>query len=114
MAISSGKKAPMAAMGDYDSVLPFQATGMETVVITAENRDSVPRIISRLVREGYAILFLEESLFADFATDADSVNEKESMSVIPIPGQSGAKGIGVASIRGSAERAVGMDIFNVG
>ncbi|MDR1650353.1 MAG: V-type ATP synthase subunit F [Synergistaceae bacterium] len=113
MAIS-GKKASMAAMGDYDSVLPFRAIGMETVVISAENRDSVPRMISRLAREGYAILFLEESLFESFASDAEGVNETERLSVIPIPGQSGSLGVGAASIRRSAERAVGMDIFNVG
>ena len=113
MAISR-KEAPMAAMGDYDSVLPFQAIGVEAVIVNAENRNSVPQIISRLARDQYAILFLEESLFADFAEDVDRINETEPLSVIPIPKQGISKGIGVESIRKSAERAVGMDIFNIG
>jgi V/A-type H+-transporting ATPase subunit F len=113
MAIS-GREAPMAAMGDYDSVLPFQAIGVEVVVINAENRSSVPHIISKMARDQYSVLFMEESLFVDFTEDVDRINETESLSVIPIPSQGGSLGIGVASIRRSAERAVGMDIFNVG
>ena len=103
----------MAAIGSYDSVLPFQAIGIETVVIGAENRDAVPQMLSKYAHDRYAILFMEESLFADFIEDAEAINESEELSVIPIPNQSGSLGIGVASIRRSTERAVGMDIFNV-
>jgi Archaeal/vacuolar-type H+-ATPase subunit F len=103
----------MVAVGSYDSVLPFQAIGIETVVVTEENRASVPQLMAKYARDDYAILFLEEALYADFADDADAVNEGEALSVIPIPNQSGSLGFGVESIRKSAERAVGMDIFNV-
>jgi V/A-type H+-transporting ATPase subunit F len=108
------REAPMAAMGSYDSVLPFQAIGVEAVVVNAENRDSVPHIMSKMARDQYAVLFMEESLYADFSEDVDKINETENLSVIPIPGQAGSLGVGIASIRSSAERAVGMDIFNVG
>jgi V/A-type H+-transporting ATPase subunit F len=103
----------MAAMGSYDSVIPFQAIGIETVVVGDENRNSVPQIVARFARNEYAILFLEESLFADFKDDMDTINESESLSIIPIPNQAGSLGVGVESIRSSTERAVGMDIFNV-
>lgn len=106
------KDAPMAAIGSYDSVLPFQAIGIETVVIGAENRGEVPQMLSKYAHDRYAILFMEESLFADFTEDAEAINESEELSIIPIPNQS-SLGIGVASIRKSTERAVGMDIFNV-
>ncbi|MDR3255428.1 MAG: V-type ATP synthase subunit F [Synergistaceae bacterium] len=108
------REAPMAAVGAYDSVLPFQAIGVETVVINAENQDSLPGIIAKFARDQYAVLFLEESLFADFRSEVDGINETEALSVIPIPNQGGSLGVGVDSIRRSAERAVGMDIFNVG
>jgi V/A-type H+-transporting ATPase subunit F len=101
----------MAALGSYDLVTPFHAVGMETGVVDHDNRDSVPRMAERYAREGYAILFIEESLYAEFKNDLDAVNENESLCVIPIPGQSGSLGIGLASIRASAERAIGMDIF---
>jgi V/A-type H+-transporting ATPase subunit F len=103
----------MAAMGSYDSVIPFQAIGIETMVIGDENRSSVPQLVSKFARGEYAILFMEESLFEAFKDDVDAVNESEPLSVIPIPNQAGSLGIGVESIRRSAERAVGMDIFNV-
>jgi V/A-type H+-transporting ATPase subunit F len=103
----------MAAMGSYDLVMPFQAIGMETVVINEDNKNSVPQLLSKLARGGYAVLFMEESLFAEFKRDADSINESEPLSVVPIPNQAGSLGVGAASIRGSAERAVGMDIFGV-
>ena len=106
-------EAPMAAIGSYDSVLPFQAIGIETVVINAENRNTVPQLMSRFSRDAYAILFVEESVFAEFSQDAENINENEAMSIIPIPNQAGSTGVGVASIRKSTERAVGMDIFNV-
>ncbi|MDR3320934.1 MAG: V-type ATP synthase subunit F [Synergistaceae bacterium] len=108
------REAPIAAVGAYDSVLPFQAIGVETVAINADNRDSLPQIIAKFAKDQYAAVFLEESLFADFREDVDGINETESLSVIPIPNQAGSLGVGVDSIRASAERAVGMDIFNVG
>lgn len=106
-------EAPMAAVGSYDSVLPFQAIGIETVIVNAENRESLPQLIGKYAHDQYAILFMEESLFLDFAEVVDEINESEPMSIIPIPNQAGSLGIGVASIRKSTERAVGMDIFNV-
>jgi V/A-type H+-transporting ATPase subunit F len=101
----------MVAVGSYDLVMPFQAVGMETAVIDSGGRDSTPRTVERYARSGYAILFIEESLYAEFKADLEAVNENESLCVIPIPGQAGSLGIGLASIRASAERAVGMDIF---
>jgi V/A-type H+-transporting ATPase subunit F len=101
----------MAAVGSYDLMMPFQAVGMETAAVDNENRDSVPRMVERYARDGYAILFIEESLYAEFKSDMEAVNENEPLCVIPIPAQSGSLGVGIASIRDSAERAVGMDIF---
>lgn len=105
--------APMAAVGSYDSVLPFQAIGIETVVLTSENQAGVAQLISRFARDGYAVVFLEESVYAAFHADMDQINETTMTSVIPVPNHAGSLGVGVSSIRKSAERAVGMDIFNV-
>jgi len=33
--------SPMAAVGSYDSILPFKAIGLDVVVITEENHDSL-------------------------------------------------------------------------
>ncbi|MDR3354961.1 MAG: V-type ATP synthase subunit F [Synergistaceae bacterium] len=107
------REAPMAALGSYDSVLPFQAIGIETMVVNADNRASVPQIVAKYASDQYAVLFIEESLYADFKEAADEINESEDISVVPIPNQTGSMGIGAESLRKSAERAVGMDIFSV-
>ena len=108
-----GREAPMAAIGSYDSVLPFQAIGIETVVVSAENRGSIPQLINKFSRDEYAILFMEESLYVEYREDAEAVNEEDAISIIPIPNQAGSMGTGIQSIRKNTERAVGMDIFNV-
>lgn len=111
--VIDNKPAPMAAMGSYDSILPFQAIGMETVIINAENHHMIPQLIAKFVHGKYAILFMEESLYAEFINDVEDIIELEPMSIIPLPNQSGSLGIGTAAIKRSAERAVGMDIFNI-
>ena len=102
MATTNAMEGPMAAIGSYDLVIPFQAIGMETVIIGADNRDSVPHIVTKFARGNYAILFIEESLYAEFKQDVEAINESETLSVIPIPNQAGSLGVGIASIRGSA------------
>ena len=47
----------------------------------------------------------------DFAAKVEEINDKYSVSVLPVPSPSGATGAGLASLRGSVEKAVGMDIF---
>ena len=35
--MSAKEKAPMAAVGSYESILPFKAIGLDVVVLTGEN-----------------------------------------------------------------------------
>lgn len=107
----SNQSSPMAAVGSYDSILPFKAIGLDVVVITDENRDSIAQVLNRFARSGYAALFMEESLFSAYSEAVDEIGESTDMCIIPVPNQSGSMGVGLASIRKNVERAVGMDIF---
>ena len=109
----SNQNSPMAALGSYDSILPFKAIGLDVVVVTDENKDSIGQIMNKFARGGYAALFVEESLFSENQEIVDEVNEATDMCIIPVPNQSGSMGVGLASIRRNVERAVGMDIFGV-
>ncbi|MBR2208432.1 MAG: V-type ATP synthase subunit F [Synergistaceae bacterium] len=102
---------PMAAIGSYEMALPFQAVGVKSVILTAENRNSFEAELEKLAREDYAVVFIQEDLFVDFAAKVEEINDKYQTSVLPVPSPSGATGAGLASIRGSVEKAVGMDIF---
>ena len=101
----------MAAVGDYESVLPFQAVGVDPYFL-GEDASDVELLLRRLSRE-YAVVFLVESCFEDHRNLIDDLNDEFSVSLIPIPSQTGARGVGVENIRSSVERAVGMDIFSV-
>jgi len=105
--------SPMAAMGSYESTLPFKAIGLDVVVVSDENRQRIPMILNKFAVDGYAALFLEESLYVEFQDVADEVSESSDISIIPVPNQSGSAGAGLSTIRRSVERAVGMDIFGV-
>ena len=110
---TSNQGSPMAAVGSYDSILPFKAIGLDGVEITDENRDSIGEIMNRFAIKGYAALFVEEALFSKYQQAVDEVNESTDMCIIPVPNQSGSMGVGLSSIRRNVERAVGMDIFGV-
>ncbi len=105
------QRAPMAAVGSYESILPFKAIGLDVVVVTDENRDTVPQTLSKFARSGYAALFLEEALYAKFIDAVDENNEYSDISIIPVPNQAGSMDVGLQTIRRNVERAVGMDIF---
>ncbi len=110
---TSNQGSPMAAVGSYDSILPFKAIGLDVVEITDENKDSLGQIMNKFALSGYAALFIEEALFTKYQQAVDEVNESTDMCIIPVPNQSGSMGVDLSSIRRNVERAVGMDIFGV-
>ena len=101
----------MAAIGDYEMVLPFQAVGIKPVVLDAAKRSQFGDILEGLARERYAVVFIQEDLFVDFTEKIEELNDAYDISVLPLPGVLGSTGAGLASIRNSVEKAVGMDIF---
>ncbi|MDR2178884.1 MAG: V-type ATP synthase subunit F [Synergistaceae bacterium] len=102
---------PMAAIGDYEMVLPFQAVGIKPVVLDAAKREKFGQILEDLARENYAVVFIQEDLFVEFTQKVEAINDAYDTSVLPLPGVLGSTGAGLASIRNSVEKAVGMDIF---
>ncbi len=107
----AGNSKPMAAIGSYEMALPFQAVGVKSVILTQETRGTFESELEKLAREDYAVVFIQEDLFVEFTRKVEEVNDTYNTSVLPVPGPSGATGAGLASIRGSVEKAVGMDIF---
>ncbi len=109
MSAEAGKKN-MAAVGSYDTVLPFQAVGVRP--FAAETDDEVASVVTRLAREDYGVIFVEERQFVQQAALIDSLVQEYAASIIPIPGIRGSIGVGLSAVRTSVERAVGMDIFS--
>ena len=110
-AAASRTYLPMAAIGEYEMVLPFQAVGVRSVVLNAEKRGEFEQILEKLARENYAVIFIQEDLFIEFTDKVEKIIDAYPTSVLPLPGVMGSTGAGLASIRNSVEKAVGMDIF---
>ncbi|MCL2767899.1 MAG: V-type ATP synthase subunit F [Synergistaceae bacterium] len=111
--MSDNTKLPTAAIGDYEMVLPFQAVGIKPFIMPVQEYEAFPSLIDRLAIENYAVVFVQEELFIAYKQKIEEINDNWSVSVIPIPGIRGSKGAGLAAIRSSVEKAVGMDILAV-
>ena len=109
--MSDKERASMAAVGSYESILPFKAIGMDVVVFSGESEEELGQALNKFARSGCAVLFLEEELFVKYRSVVDEVNEHNDISVIPVPSQKGSMGAGLDAVRRNVERAVGMDIF---
>ena len=110
---SNSLKLKMAAVGDYESILPFQAVGAEPFFLDEGEKDKLQELLFRFAREGYAVVFLLDTIFKERKDLVMEINENFYVSIIPIPGVKGSIGAGVEAIRKSVEKAVGMDIFAV-
>ena len=82
----------IAVMGDADSVLGFQALGLEVCPVSSAEEGHLA--LHRMAKENYAIIYMTEQLAA----------------IILIPGKEGSLGIGMANVKTAVERAVGADI----
>ncbi|GAB1426939.1 V-type ATP synthase subunit F [Aminivibrio sp.] len=107
-----GKSAnrAMAAVGEYETVLPFQAVGVKPFMVKGENPASVDEILLTLAREKYAVVFVQEIFYIASTAFIDELNREYETSLYPSQSK-GVIGYGLESIRSSVERAVGMDIF---
>ena len=84
----------IAVMGDADSVLGFQALGLEVCPVDGPEEGHLA--LHRMAKENYAII----ARYKDALTPA----------IILIPGKEGSLGIGMANVKTAVERAVGADI----
>jgi len=103
---------PIAAVGDYESVLPFQAIGLKQYAIDDPNdEEGIRRIMLDMINEKFAICLMTEDLYQRYEQLIDELTRDETLSVIPIPTLKHSTGYGTLQIRNWVERAVGIDIF---
>jgi V/A-type H+-transporting ATPase subunit F len=110
---SKEESRAMAAIGDYETVLPFQAVGVTPFILKDMTTDEFRDILLKCVRNEYAVVFLQEEFYVANQQLVQEINETSAVSIVTIPGIRGGAGAGLRSIRSSVERAVGMDIFAV-
>lgn len=102
----------IGVVGDKDSILFFKAIGMDVYpVMEAETEDN-RKLIDRLAREGYGIIFITEQIAQTVSETIDRYNNQPIPGIILIPSNQGSQGVGLARVRENVERAVGMNILD--
>ena len=102
--------AKIGVIGDRDSVLLFQAVGLD--VFFEDDGERANRTLHRLAREGYVAVFVTEKLYPACAETIQEYQASAFPAIIPIPDNQGSRGVGVEALRKNVEKAVGMDILS--
>lgn len=99
----------IAVMGDRDSVLGFQALGLD--VFPGEDTAEARRTLHRLAHGDYAIIYITEQLSRSLTDDIARYKDSVTPAIILIPGKAGSLGLGSAALQSAVQRAVGSDIL---
>ena len=99
----------IGVMGDSASVLGFKALGLD--VFPVEDAEEAKKLLHRLAKEDYAILYMTEQLASQIPAEIEQYKDDLTPAIILIPGKEGSLGIGAANVKSAVERAVGADIL---
>lgn len=99
----------VAVVGDRDSVLAFQALGVE--VFTPVGAHETRKTVDRIAKEDYGVIFITEQLASLIQETIDRYNDKVVPAIILIPSNQGTLNIGMERINKNVEKAVGANIL---
>lgn len=99
----------IAVIGDKDSVMLFQALGIQ--VVYADSAEQIEKSIHSLARENYAVIYITEAAARRAMEAVERYKTQPFPAIILIPDKNGPMGLGMAGIRGNVEKAIGADIL---
>ena len=99
----------IAVIGDKDSVLAFQAVGVE--VFDATTADEAQALVKKLSQEHYAVVFIAENLAEQIPETLQKAKLQTYPAVVPIPTGLSPSGFGMQGIKSDVEKAIGVDII---
>ena len=102
-------KQKIAVIGDPDSVLLFQALGIE--VHPVRSASAAERAIHKLAQSEYAVIYITEPMAQAAAEAVARYRSALFPAIIPIPDGNGTTGLGMSGIRANVEKAIGSDIL---
>ncbi len=98
----------IAAIGDQESVLAFEAFGL--LAVPCDSPQAAAKAMRKIADE-CAVIFLTEQLAAQMPAEIAKYEERVTPAVILIPSVKGSLGIGMNAISSAVERAVGVNVF---
>ena len=99
----------IAIVGDKDSVLVFKILGVD-VYISLDAQEA-RKIIDRISKENYGIIFVTEQIAKDIPETIKRYNSELIPAIILIPSNKGSLNIGLANIDKNVEKAIGSNIL---
>lgn len=99
----------MAAIGDRDSIYGFASIGLD--IFPLDRIDNPAQTLHHLAQGDYAVILITEALAATLEDEIDKYSHQPLPAIIPIPGVTGNRGMGMKAISKSVEKAVGSDIL---
>jgi len=100
----------LAVIGDSESILAFQAVGMDAYLVTKENAEETLR---KQFRSGkYAIIFLAESLAVELIEYLHEIGKKPFPAVTILPLSHETLGMGLERMKTISIRASGTDVIS--
>ena len=99
----------IAIVGDKDSVLAFKILGVD-VYISLDAQEA-RKIIDRISKENYGIIFVTEQVAKDIPEIIKRYNSELIPAIILIPSNKGSLNIGLANIDKNVEKAIGSNIL---
>ncbi|MDY0064133.1 MAG: V-type ATP synthase subunit F [Bacilli bacterium] len=102
-------KRSMAAIGDRDTILLFNAIGIETHI--SQDVEQVDQLVFSLANKKCKIIFISEDLYQKIPQTIEKYKSNPFPILIPIPITKKSKQIGKQKIRENVEKAIGFDIF---
>lgn len=102
----------IGVVGDKDSILFFKAIGMDVYPVIETDVEDNRKLVDRLARDNYGIIFITEQIAQTISETIDRYNNQPTPGIILIPSNAGSLGIGLERVRDNVERAVGMNILD--
>ncbi len=102
-------KAKIAAFGEKDIMLIFKAIGIE--VFPTNKNLKLEEQLEKLVKEGYAIIFITENVALEINAVIKKYMNKTLPSIVVIPGLGKKENFAVELLRQAVVRAMGVDLF---
>ena len=100
----------VAILGDSESIKGFAAVGVD--VFPCERGEEGAATFRRVAEGGeYAVLLMTEDLFEALEKERNRLAGALLPAIVPLPGVTSDKGVGVARLRSFVEKAVGSDII---
>ncbi len=102
------EKISVAAIGNNDSVVLFNAIGIKTYVAQVEELD---KIIYDLYKSGCKIIYIDEEMYSKIPNVLEKYSYQTYPILLPLPMNGKSSNVGLKKIKDNVEKAIGIDIF---